>query len=64
MQNYFVDVTDYVDKKLEVVQCYQEEMRQVPHSRSIEHVEVLMRHRGYSVGCSAAEAFMTIRVIK
>lgn len=62
--SYFVDVTAYADKKLKVVKCYQEEMRQVPHSRSIEHVEVLMRHRGYSVGCSAAEAFMTIRVIK
>lgn len=62
--NYFVDVTDYIDKKLEVVKCYQEEMREIPHSRSIEHVEVLMRHRGYSVGCLAAEAFIVVREIK
>lgn len=62
--NYFVDITDYMDKKIEIVKCYQEEMRDVPHSRSIEHVKALMHHRGYSVGYLAAEAFMTIRLIK
>lgn len=60
----FVDITDYLPIKMQVISVYEEEMRQVPHSRSPQHVELLAKHRGYSVGLHAAEAFMLVREIK
>lgn len=64
MPNVFVDITDYLPIKMQVISVYEEEMRQVPHSRSPQHVELLAQHRGYSVGLHAAEAFMLVREIK
>ncbi|WP_201577787.1 PIG-L deacetylase family protein [Psychrobacter immobilis] len=62
--NFYVDITNYADKKVEIVECYEEEMREPPHSRSVEHIKILMKHRGFSVGVEAAEAFMLVRYIK
>lgn len=64
MPNVFVDITDYLPIKMQLVSVYEEEMRQVPHSRSPQHIELLAQHRGYSVGLHAAEAFMLVREIK
>src|SRR3546814_19080479 len=48
MPNYFVDVSATLDIKIRALQAYATEMREAPHSRSIEHVCALARHRGYS----------------
>jgi len=61
--NLFVDISAYLEQKLAAVAAYKEEMRDAPHTRSVAHVEVLARHRGYSVGVLAAEAFMLARMI-
>ena len=61
--SYFVDISDYLDTKLEALAAYEEEMRSPPHSRSVAHVESLARHRGHSVGVDAAEAFGVYRII-
>ncbi|MBI2104108.1 MAG: PIG-L family deacetylase, partial [Candidatus Omnitrophica bacterium] len=37
------------------------ELRQFPHPRSLEGLEVLAKKRGMEVGFHAAEAFMTVR---
>ena len=62
--NVFVDISDYLEKKVATINAYCEEMREIPHSRSIEHLIALAKHRGYSVGVGAAEAFMLIRGIQ
>lgn len=62
--NMFVDVGHFMSKKFAALEAYRLEMRSPPHSRSMEHVESLARHRGYTVGVSAAEAFMTYRIIR
>lgn len=62
--NHYVDISGQLCKKLEALEAYQLEMRDVPHSRSVEHLELLARHRGYSVGLSAAEAFVTVRTVR
>lgn len=62
--NYFIDVSDYIQQKKQALYHYAEEMRVEPHSRSFEHVDALLKHRGYSIGKRAAEAFMLIRMIK
>jgi len=61
--NAFVDISDYLIKKLEALTAYQAEMRPPPHSRSIEHTKILAAHRGYCVGLEAAEAFELSRII-
>jgi len=62
--NLFVDISFFLDIKIKSLEAYSEEMRQVPHSRSLEHQIVLARHRGYSVGLNAAEAFMVMRILR
>jgi N-acetylglucosamine malate deacetylase 1 len=62
--NVFIDISKYLPKKRAALEAYAAEMRSVPHSRSIEHAEILARHRGYCVGLQAAEAFVAYRLIK
>lgn len=59
--NYYVDVTDTFDSKLESLRFYDVEMRPYPHPRSYEGVEHLARVRGMTVGVEYAEAFEIIR---
>lgn len=63
LPNCFVDITQHLQTKLKALEAYAEEMREAPHSRSMEHVEVLARHRGCSIGVDAAEAFEVYRII-
>ena len=60
----FTDISSLLDIKLEALKAYAQEMRPAPHSRSFEHVEVLAKHRGFSVGLSAAEAFEMYRWVR
>lgn len=60
----FIDITDYLSTKIKASEAYSEEMREVPHSRTIDHIRLLAQHRGYCVGIQAAEAFMLVREIK
>ena len=62
--NYFVDISKQLSTKIKALQAYKEEMRPMPHSRSIDHIEILARHRGNCVGIDAAEAFEVYRMIK
>ena len=64
LPNAYVDISAFLETKLQAVRAYYTEMREHPHSRSIEHVECLARHRGYSVGVPAAEAFMVTRIVR
>lgn len=61
---YYVDISEHLTTKLNALSAYELEMRDTPHSRSIEHVEYLSRHRGHSVGIAAAEAFMVMRLLR
>ena len=61
--DFFVDISSYLSKKLEAIDIYFEEMRPIPYSRSKEHIEVIAKHRGFSIGRYAAEAFITYRRI-
>jgi len=62
--NVFIDITDYIDIKKQALEVYSKEMRQPPHSRSIDNVLRLNTFRGNSVGMKYAEAFMILRVIR
>ncbi len=61
---HYVNIEFFLDKKINALKAYEDEMRPSPHSRSIDHCITLAHHRGNSIGINAAEAFMTIRTIK
>ena len=60
--NVYIDITDYIDIKKQVLEVYSEEIRQPPHSRSIDNALRLNALRGNSVGVDYAEAFELIRM--
>lgn len=59
----YVNITDFLEKKLQAMACYQSQLREFPHPRSHTAIEALARFRGSTVGVSAAEAFMLVREI-
>ena len=62
--NAFVDITNYLHTKLEALAAYDMEMRPLPHSRSVSHIESLAKHRGNCMGVEAAEGFMLMRLVR
>lgn len=64
LPNVFIDITDYIEIKRKALQTYKEEMRQPPHTRSIENIIRLNAIRGNSIGFEFAESFMLIRHLK
>jgi len=57
----YVRIDKYLERKLAGMATYASQLHEFPHERSLAAVEVLARHRGATIGTSAAEAFMTIR---
>lgn len=64
LPNFFVDISAHLESKMQALEAYAVEMRVPPHSRSMEHIRCLARHRGNCVGVDAAEAFMVMRVLR
>jgi len=56
-QNFYVDISDYLEKKLDAYRCHVSQVRPEPHHASVENVERLARLRGSEVSVKAAEAF-------
>jgi N-acetylglucosamine malate deacetylase 1 len=63
LPNWFVDISETLELKLQALNAYEMEMRSWPHSRSIRALESLARLRGSSIGREAAEAFILGRRI-
>jgi LmbE family N-acetylglucosaminyl deacetylase len=61
--NFFVDITDTLEIKLQAMLQYEGEVRPFPHPRSIEAIRDTARRWGSVVGCGAAEAFELIRAV-
>ncbi len=59
--NVFVDIEPFLGKKLEAMRCYETELREPPHPRSLAGLELIARERGLSVGLRAAECFHLVR---
>ena len=59
--NFYVDISGFIEKKIEAVKAYTRELREFPHPRSTKGIEVLAQKRGMEVGFQAAEGFMVIR---
>jgi N-acetylglucosamine malate deacetylase 1 len=59
--NWFVDVTDTLDRKLASFAHYQTEARDYPHPRSERAIRAAAEFYGASCGCEAAEPFVLVR---
>lgn len=57
----YVDIGAVLERKVAAMACYQQELRQWPHPRSLEGIRALAKWRGSQAGCEAAEAFVTLR---
>ena len=62
--NVFVDISEYLDQKLNAMSEYKEQIMEYPSPRSVEGLKALAMHRGSTVNVDYAESFMLIREIK
>jgi LmbE family N-acetylglucosaminyl deacetylase len=61
--NYFVNITETLKKKIDAMACYKSELRDYPHPRSLESLEISAKKWGTVIGCKYAEAFEIVRKI-
>ncbi len=59
--NWFVDVTETLDRKLASFRRYRTESRPYPHPRSERAIRAAAEFFGASCGCEAAEPFVLVR---
>jgi len=64
MPNTFVDISDFMDKKIEIMNLYDGELGDHPFPRSVKNIKALATYRGATAGCDYAESFMLIKEIK
>lgn len=60
LPNVYVDITDYIDRKLEIMEMYPSEVMQEPYPRSLSSIKALARMRGSRSGVMYAEAFQLL----
>jgi N-acetylglucosamine malate deacetylase 1 len=59
--NVFVDITEFMETKLEALSCYASQMCESPHPRSLEAVRSWSAHWGVYGGVKYAEPFECLR---
>ena len=59
--NYYVDITEFIQRKIDAFLEYKSEIKQFPHPRSAEGLMVLAKKRGMEVNVQCAEAFRIVR---
>lgn len=59
--NFFVDISEYMERKLEILDVYRTELGEFPFPRSPRAIRALAEWRGASSGYNAAEAFELLR---
>jgi LmbE family N-acetylglucosaminyl deacetylase len=62
--NFYVDISATIEKKLDAMACYKDEVREHPHPRSIKALRDRAAVYGSEVGCEYAEAFRLILAIR
>lgn len=61
--NYYVDVTEFIDKKIEALEMYQTERKNFPHPRSGKALKLAAAERGRTIGVDFAESLMLVKEI-
>lgn len=61
--NYYVDISEFLSQKLDVMKIYDSELSEHPFPRSIENIRSLAIFRGATAGVKYAEAFQLVKFI-
>ena len=61
--NVYVDMSDFMEKKLEIIECYKDELESHPFPRSARNIRALATLRGATAGVEYAESFMLLKEI-
>lgn len=61
--NFFVDISNYFELKIEIMKVYSSELGEHPFPRSLKNIEALAIYRGATVGVNFAESFQIIKYI-
>lgn len=62
--NVFVDISQFFEKKMEIMKVYDSEIAEHPFPRSLRNLEALAVFRGATAGCEYAESFMLVKEIQ
>ena len=62
--NVFFDITNTLELKQKAMREYKSELREFPHPRSVEAVELNAKAWGMKIGLNYAEAFKVVRILK
>ncbi|MCK4589148.1 MAG: PIG-L family deacetylase [Nanoarchaeota archaeon] len=62
--NIYVDIEYEINSKIKALKKYKSEVREYPHSRSVEGIKILAQFRGLESGLKYAEAFYLLREVK
>jgi LmbE family N-acetylglucosaminyl deacetylase len=57
----YSDISDFLERKIEIMKKYESELQEPPLPRSIDNIRALARFRGATVSVQYAEAFMLLR---
>ena len=57
----YFDISKFINKKIDLLKVYKNELKSYPHPRSLEGVRVLAKYRGTQIGKKYAEAFYVLR---
>jgi LmbE family N-acetylglucosaminyl deacetylase len=60
---YYIDISGFFEKKLEIMKIYASELGTHPFPRSLRNIEALATFRGATAGVQYAEAFQVIKII-
>ena len=58
--NVFVDISDFINEKLAIMEKYPKQIMEAPYPRSLSSIEALARFRGSRAGVMYAEAFQLL----
>lgn len=62
--NVFVDISRFMDKKIEIMKIFESEMAEHPFPRSERNLRALATLRGATAGCEYAESFVLLKDIR
>lgn len=62
--NLFIDISEHLNRKIEIMKLFKEEMDEFPFPRSATAITAQAQLRGSQIACHAAEAFMILKEIR
>ena len=62
--NVFVNISDFLQKKFDIMRVFESEIAEHPFPRSLRNIEALATLRGATAGCEYAESFMLLKEIQ